>query len=84
MRKIFLYAYDRINLGDDLFIRTICNRYPNVKFYLWSKKYNEKVFDDVKNLKVLDKNSKYLTFYIRFICLFILDTNLGWKKDVML
>ena len=61
MRKIFLYAYDRINLGDDLFIRTICSRYPKVKFYLWSKKYNEKVFSDVKNLKVLDQESKFLT-----------------------
>lgn len=60
MKKIFLYAYDRINLGDDLFIRTICSRYPNVKFYLWSKAYNRKVFNDVKNLKVLDQESKYL------------------------
>lgn len=61
MKKIFLYAYDRINFGDDLFIRTICSRYPKVKFYLWSKKYNEKVFSDVKNLKVLDQESKFLT-----------------------
>ena len=76
MRKIFLYAYDRINLGDDLFIRTICNRYPNVKFYLWSKKYNEKVFDDVKNLKVLDKNSKYLTFLYKIHLSFYL----GYKS----
>ena len=28
MKKIFLYAYDHINLGDDLFIETIANRYP--------------------------------------------------------
>lgn len=58
MKKIFLYAYDRINLGDDLFIHTIANRYPDTKFYLWTKKYNEKTFKDVKNLKVVDQDSK--------------------------
>lgn len=62
MKNIFLYAYDRVNLGDDLFVHTICNRYPNVKFYLWSKKYNKKVFKGIKNLKVLDKDSKKLNF----------------------
>ncbi len=60
MKKIFLYAYDRVNFGDDLFIRTIANRYPDVKFYLWSKKYNIKTFSDVKNLKVVPQDSKKL------------------------
>ena len=58
MKKIFLYAYDRINLGDDLFIHTIANRYPDTKFYLWTKKYNEKTFKCIKNLKVVDQDSK--------------------------
>lgn len=62
MKKIFLYAYDRINLGDDLFIHTICNRYPDVKFYLWSKEYNKKTFEKIKNLKVLAQDSKSLDF----------------------
>lgn len=62
MKKIFLYAYDRINLGDDLFVHTICNRYPNVKFYLWSKKYNKLTFSSIKNLKVLSQDSKLLYF----------------------
>lgn len=61
MKKIFLYAYDRINFGDDLFIHTICNRYPDVKFYLWSKKYNKKTFSEIKNLKVLDQDGKLIT-----------------------
>lgn len=57
MKKIFLYAYDRINLGDDLFIHTIANRYPEVKFYLWSKKYNKKTFSSLPNVKVLAQDS---------------------------
>lgn len=62
MKRIFLYAYDRINFGDDLFIRTICRRYKNVKFYIWSYKYNKDVFKNIKNLIVIDKNSRPLKF----------------------
>ena len=62
MKKVFLYAYDKVNLGDDLFIRTIVMRYPNVQFYLWSEKYNKKNFKDLTNLKVLDKNSIFVNF----------------------
>ena len=62
MKKVFLYAYDKVNLGDDLFIRTIVMRYPNVQFYLWSEKYNKTNFKDLTNLKVLDKNSIFVNF----------------------
>lgn len=65
MKKIFLYAYDKINFGDDLFIRTIANRYPNVKFYLWSKKYNKKTFWNIKNLKVVAQDSKKLDLLVQ-------------------
>ena len=58
MKKIFLYAYDHINLGDDLFIETIVNRYPNTEFYFWTEKKNKKVFQDLKNLRIIDKDSK--------------------------
>jgi len=61
MKSVFLYAYDKQNLGDDLFIHTICNRYPKVKFYLWSDKENKENFRRVKNLIVVDeKNSRML------------------------
>ena len=32
MNSVFLYAYDRQNLGDDLFVHTITKRYPDVQF----------------------------------------------------
>lgn len=38
MKRIFLYAYDKVNLGDDLFIRYITNKYQNTKFYMVSDK----------------------------------------------
>jgi colanic acid/amylovoran biosynthesis protein len=55
MKKVFLYAYDRQNLGDDLFINTIVKRYPHVKFYLWSDLKNRQIFRCLPNLKILQK-----------------------------
>ena len=34
MKKIFIMAYLRNNLGDDLFVKELINRYPNEKFYI--------------------------------------------------
>lgn len=62
MKKAFIYAYDHINLGDDLFVRTLVNRYPLVQFFLWSDKKNISIFQDCKNLKIIDKNSRYVKF----------------------
>lgn len=56
MKRVFLYAYDKVNLGDDLFIRTIVNRYPNVQFYIWTDRGNRTTFRDLASLKVIDKN----------------------------
>lgn len=58
MNKVFLFAYDKINLGDDLFIRNITERYPDTRFYLLTTQNNRKVFENVKNLKILDKYSR--------------------------
>ncbi len=58
MKHVFLYAYDKVNFGDDLFIRTITGRYPDTKFYLWSDSLNQKNFADVHNLTVIDQKAK--------------------------
>lgn len=65
MKRTFLYAYDRQNLGDDLFIHTITRRYPDVQFYIWSEKKNCRTFAALPNLKVMDKNSKLAQFLHR-------------------
>lgn len=58
MKKVFLYAYDKTNLGDDLFIETIVNRYPKVKFYMISDIKNKKQFAKLQNLCIIDRDSK--------------------------
>lgn len=50
---IFLKAYTRLNLGDDLFIKKICNEYQKEKFYILADKKYKKVFRNIKNLKVM-------------------------------
>lgn len=57
MKRIFLYFYDKQNLGDDLFVRMICKRYPEVQFYAWHSTKENEGFRDLKNLFVLDQNS---------------------------
>lgn len=55
MKKVFLFAYDNVNLGDDLFIHFITHRYPNIKFYFWTDKKNKRVFSNCSNLRVVDE-----------------------------
>lgn len=63
MKKVFLYAYDRQNLGDDLFVHTITKRYPYVKFYMWSDTKNRETFRSLPNLKVLQKEGGMVSFW---------------------
>lgn len=43
-------AYTQLNLGDDLFIHTLCNRYPDHNFHLVCKKSKAKPFTNIENL----------------------------------
>ena len=56
-KKVFLYAYDKVNLGDDLFIRFITSRYQDCEFTMISNKVNIENFKDIKNLHIIDENS---------------------------
>ena len=62
MKKVYLYAYDRQNLGDDLFVHTITKRYPHVQFYIWTGAENKATFKCLPNLKVIDRDSKWVHF----------------------
>lgn len=60
MKRVFLYAYDRQNLGDDLFVHTIVKRYPDAKFFMWSDRKNRETYSCLPNLKVIDKDSIFV------------------------
>lgn len=81
MKKVFLYAYDRINLGDDLFIHEITKRYPHVKFYMMSDKKNKNTFKKLKNLTVLDKESLF-TKSLQLIRPSFVSKYIGWREKI--
>lgn len=60
MKKVVLYAYAHGNLGDDLFVRTICERYPNISFYIQMLPEFDYGLKDLKNLHIIKR-----TFYLR-------------------
>lgn len=47
---IYVLAYYRLNLGDDLFIKSLIERYPNEKFYLCTYRKYLKPFIGYKNV----------------------------------
>lgn len=80
MKKCFLYAYDRQNLGDDLFIHTITKRYSHVRFYIWTDKANWDTFRCLPNLKVIDKDSS-LVHLLHTIRPSFVPRYKGWLED---
>lgn len=55
MKKVVLEAYTHANLGDDLFVKTICERYPKVQFYLQVAPGFDKGFSTIENLHIIKK-----------------------------
>lgn len=70
MKKVYIYAFLQKNLGDDLFIKVLCERYPKVKFYAMCDLHMMNSLNQIKNLKliprlrVFDKISNYFNMKI--------------------
>lgn len=45
MSKVMVYAYTKLNLGDDLFLKILFERYPDTKFILFTPKEYKKLFN---------------------------------------
>ncbi len=60
MKKALLYGYLNNNLGDDLLIGTIVDRYPNVRFFISSEAGASKYLDEKSNL-VISFRAKVIT-----------------------
>src|SRR5699024_4713602 len=59
MKKVMIYAYTSSNLGDDLFIKELCERYPNTKFQLYAHSDYKKKFYNNKNLNIISNNNLF-------------------------
>lgn len=58
MKTIIIYAYTQLNLGDDLFIKILCDRYPNTKFIIQGNGYKD------KNLNIPNLECYEVDFFI--------------------
>lgn len=54
-KRVYIYAYAELNLGDDLFIKILCERYPHVKFYIMSKLSVSVALRKIPNLVVIPR-----------------------------
>lgn len=63
MKKVMVYAYTAFNLGDDLFIKILCDRYPSTRFMLYAPREYKQHFGKIENLEIFPNN----TFIIRFL-----------------
>lgn len=52
--KVLLSVYIAQNLGDDLFVKYICMRYPNVTFYLCCEERFSNSFKNIPNLHLIN------------------------------
>ncbi|MFS0614938.1 polysaccharide pyruvyl transferase family protein [Lederbergia ruris] len=57
MKKVMIYAYANFNLGDDLFIKVLCERYPNTKFYIYAPKQYKVLFKGMDNLSIVSSDT---------------------------
>lgn len=65
MKKILLFAYSKVNLGDNLFIYMLVNRYKDIDFYIHivEKEY-EKVYKKYHNLHYIYEERNFETVKI--------------------
>ncbi|MGV0922709.1 polysaccharide pyruvyl transferase family protein [Empedobacter tilapiae] len=54
MKKILLKVYTAKNLGDDLFIKIILDRYSQTQFFLEAQSYYKNIFKEYSNLNIYD------------------------------
>lgn len=58
-KKVLVLAYTNVNLGDDLFVRVLCQRYPEVSFYIEANQQYQKIFQNIPNLVVLNRHTHF-------------------------
>src|SRR5699024_12697218 len=61
MKKIMDYAYSQFNLGDDLFIKIVCERYPETQFVLYAPKQYKRCFQGMRNFRFFPSDA----FFVR-------------------
>src|SRR5699024_8783381 len=59
MKKVMVYAYTKFNLGDDLFLKILFERYPDTNFVLFTPEKYKEIYKH--------KNVRFLYYYNIFL-----------------
>ncbi len=62
MKRVFIHAYAAGNLGDDLLIRILCERYPRTRFVICADSSYKKRYADLKNLRVFSPDDRIVRY----------------------
>lgn len=54
-KKVYVKAYYKCNLGDDLFLKTLVRRYPSVLFYFCERRDQLKIISEERNVEIVGK-----------------------------
>lgn len=82
---ILVCAYFANNLGDDLFLKILIERYPNVKWELLTANRNyKKLFKDLKNVNIIYSYRDLPIGKKQVNPFFYLTINLPITKNMML
>lgn len=85
MKPVLLLAYTNINFGDDMFIKTVCAMYPEIKFEIEAPNSYKKIMSSVNNLEIITHTKIYKVFEkIDGIFLRILPLNVGFFRYMWL
>ncbi len=55
MKRIYLKAFAQKNFGDDLFVRILCERYPETRFYISCPTDADQAFEKIQNLTIMNR-----------------------------
>src|SRR5690625_3035781 len=79
MKKVMVYAYTKFNLGDDLFLKILFDRYPNTNFNLVAPQKYKEIFQQ-KNVNVYSSDTlifKGINYIMRRI-----NKNFTFNKNI--
>lgn len=59
MKKVMVYAYTRYNLGDDLLVKILCDRYRDTKFVMYTYPLYSKILTCCNNLSIYSNSAPF-------------------------
>ncbi|UJL45808.1 polysaccharide pyruvyl transferase family protein [Virgibacillus sp. NKC19-16] len=62
-KRVMIYAYTNFNLGDDLFIKILCERYPETNFILYAPNEYKYSLERLENVSVCPSDNFFIRLF---------------------